>query len=103
VPTLGMAAALTKLQEAVAQGSATSSQEIGASKGNRDWKKGAAIAGAAVIVVAVSVALGLRLWSSNHNTAAVPVVAVISDKSIAVLPFTDMSDPRRAGIARSIN
>ena len=37
--------------------------------------------------------MGLHLWSRNHGTTA-PAVVAISDKSIAVLPFTDLSEKK---------
>ena len=53
-----------------------------------------------VVAVAVVIALGVggvlaaRLWQSKHGANPAPVLAAISDKSIAVLPFTDMSQKK---------
>jgi TolB-like protein/Tfp pilus assembly protein PilF len=49
----------------------------------------------AVVVVAVCAAvLAMRFWPSKHGDAQVPAVAQMSDKSIAVLPFADMSQKK---------
>jgi TolB-like protein len=94
VPKLGMPAALAKLKEAVGQGSAFPSQEIAAGKHAGGSKKRIAIAATAVVVaLGVAVGLGLYFWSSRHGAQA-PSVAVITDKSIAVLPFVDMSEKK---------
>ena len=94
VPKLGMSAALAKLKEAVGQGPKTSSQDVTASKHPGRAKKGVPIAATAVVVaLGVAVGLGLYFWSSKHGALA-PSVAVIKDKSIAVLPFVDMSEKK---------
>jgi TolB-like protein/Flp pilus assembly protein TadD len=91
VKTLGMPAALANLKEAVGQGSGVSS-ETTAGKPVVGTKKRIAIAATAVVVaLGITVALGLYFWSSKH-VAQAPSVAVITDKSIAVLPFVDMSE-----------
>jgi len=104
VPALGMSTAIAKLAEAVGQGSGVSPHAVPAGNGVGGTKKRIAIALAAVIGVSVVVALGVRLWPSNHSAEQAPAVAAsgignyapstvaISDKSIAVLPFTDMSE-----------
>ena len=50
---------------------------------------------AAVVFVAFGFAVvsGLRYWSASHNISR-PATAVIVGKSIAVLPFTDMSEKK---------
>jgi TolB-like protein len=90
VKALGMPAALNKLKEAVGQGSATSSPQ---SKNAVVSKKRIAIAATAV-VVALGIVVGLGLYSWSKHVAQAPSVAVISDKSIAVLPFVDMSEKK---------
>jgi TolB-like protein len=94
VPKLGMPAALAKLKEAVGQGPASSSQGIATGSQPGRAKKGIAIA-ATVVVVALGIAVGLGVyfWSSKHG-AHTPFVAAITDKSIAVLPFVDMSEKK---------
>jgi len=94
VPALRMPAALAKLKDAVGQGSASSSQETAAGKRAGGSKKRIAIAATAVVVaLGIAVGLGVYFWSSKHVTQA-PSVAAITDKSIAVLPFTDMSEKK---------
>jgi len=94
VRALGMPAALTKLKEAVGQGSAISSQQTAAGKRAGGAKKRIAIAATAVVIaLGIAVGLGVYFWSSKHG-AQVPAVAAITDKSIAVLPFVDMSEKK---------
>jgi TolB-like protein/predicted Zn-dependent protease len=50
------------------------------------------IAGALVLALAAAYFLVDKAWRSKHETTA--SAAVISDKSIAVLPFTDMSEKK---------
>jgi TolB-like protein/tetratricopeptide (TPR) repeat protein len=88
---LGVPAALNKLKEAVGLGSA---QVVTAGKLPGRANNRTAIAATAVVVaLGVAVALGLYFWSSKH-VAHAPSVAVITDKSIAVLPFVDMSEKK---------
>jgi TolB-like protein/Flp pilus assembly protein TadD len=91
VAALGMPAALTKLAEAVS----TSPTIPGAAPRIPEKlvrrKRRLAIAAAALVGVGVAMALSVWFWSSSHR-AQQPVVAGVSDKSIAVLPFTDMSE-----------
>jgi TolB-like protein/Flp pilus assembly protein TadD len=94
VPKLGMPAALAKLKDAVGQGSGVSSSETTAGKPVVGTKKRIAIAATAVVVaLGIAVGLGLYFWSSKH-VAQAPSVAAITDKSIAVLPFVDMSEKK---------
>ena len=91
VPTLGMHAALVQLNEAVGQDSAPSSQELVVGRHDGRARKRTAIAAAVVILVGVAVVLGLQYWSVSHQ-AAQPAAIATTDKSIAVLPFVDMSE-----------
>jgi TolB-like protein len=85
---------LAKLKEAVGHGSAASSQAVAAVKNAGGSRKPIAIAATAVVVViGIAVGLGAYFWSSKH-VAQVPAVAAITDKSIAVLPFVDMSEKK---------
>jgi TolB-like protein/Tfp pilus assembly protein PilF len=93
VPTLGMPAALTKLKEAVGQGSTTPPQAV-ANPRSGGVRKRAIIVAAAVFGVAAAGAIGLHFWPRGRGGAQVPAVIAISDKSIAVLPFVDMSEKR---------
>jgi TolB-like protein len=65
---------------------------------------------AAVFLVVAAVVVGViaRYWPSKPTGPQTPVVAAISDKSIAVLPFADMSENNDqefvgAGIAEAIS
>lgn len=105
---LGMTAALTKLTEAVGRRSATSAQPIPAGNrpvGTTSIANRMTVAAAAVIGAGVVIAVGLRHWGSSHGATQAPAIAAsnapqvnttpvapISDKSIAVLPFADMSE-----------
>jgi TolB-like protein/cytochrome c-type biogenesis protein CcmH/NrfG len=91
VPALGMPGALAKLADAVGQGSATSSPGIPVALGSPGRAKQIAIAAALIIGLGVAVALGLH-YGSSHSTAKPAAVATIAEKSIAVLPFADMSE-----------
>ena len=94
----GSAAAIAQLVGAVGQhlalGSATSPTKPNqASATHRKTAVGRRAWVIAAVVVAVLLAGGYFLdkaWRSRHETIA--STAVISDKSIAVLPFTDMSE-----------
>ena len=97
VSALGMPAALARLAEAVGQGSTTTAQAIPVGKrpvGATARGTRLIVAGAAVIGVGVLVAVGLHFWRSSHGATQVAAGAAISDKSIAVLPFADMSEKK---------
>jgi TolB-like protein/tetratricopeptide (TPR) repeat protein len=94
MPALGMPAALAQLTEAVGHGSTTAPQEIGAANHADRAKKRIAMAAALVIVLGIAAALGLYARRPNHGAAQAPAGAAIADKSIAVLPFTDMSEKK---------
>ncbi len=95
VPALGMPAALVKLKEAAGQGSAQPTplpdtrldQHAGVKP-----RRVAVWAAAVAIGVGVVVAWSVHFWSSNHNIANGPTAVAITDKSIAVLPFVDLSE-----------
>ena len=96
VPKLGMPAALAKLKEAAGPVSAVSSQTPASSQpvAHKRTTKQVAIAAAVVIVVGAVSFLGLHFWMPSHGGAQAPAVAPITDKSIAVLPFVDMSEKK---------
>jgi len=100
VPALGMPAALAKLQEAVGQGVVSSASPVPAVKPAVGTKRRMVIAAAAVVVIGVAVALGVHFWTSRPiaqapaSAANAPSSVAISDKSIAVLPFVDMSEKK---------
>jgi TolB-like protein len=91
VPKLGMPAALSKLKDAVGQGGASPSQETPMAKHASRAKQKFAIAAAVVIGVGVAGALGLHYWSSHRIAKPAELVATV-EKSVAVLPFADMSE-----------
>jgi adenylate cyclase len=94
VPKLGMAAALNKLAEAVGQGSASPSQAVPPGRRSGGVGKRVATGATAVIALCIAVALGVHFWMSNHGSAKARAVSAITDKSIAVLPFVDMSEKK---------
>jgi TolB-like protein/Flp pilus assembly protein TadD len=93
VPKLGMAAALTRLAAAVGQGSAPA-QAVPPARHSGGVGKRVAIAAAVVFGVGIVVGLGFHFWPLAHGGVQAPAVAAISDKSIAVLPFADISEKK---------
>jgi TolB-like protein/Flp pilus assembly protein TadD len=85
---------------AVASGSvflsyaATSSQAIPIGKRPEWVAKRVVVAAAIVIVFGVGGTLAIHFWPTKHGDVQAPAVSSISDKSIAVLPFTDMSQKK---------
>jgi TolB-like protein/Flp pilus assembly protein TadD len=94
VSKLGMPAALAKLEEAVGDGSAALAQQDSGGKHTGRAKKGIAVAVATIIVVGAAVALGIHFWTTKHGGAPPASAAATTDKSIAVLPFVDMSEKK---------
>jgi hypothetical protein len=104
VTALGMTAARTKLTQAVGQRLAPSSWvSPGLGTDVRDPAdrkrkpsyltiKRAVAAAVFLILAAVVVGVMVRYWPSKQKGPRMPVVEAISDKSIAVLPFVDMSE-----------
>ncbi len=107
VSALGMPAALAKLAQAVGQGSASMNGNPGLSDGGAAGRtsinqavatssvaRRAVVAAAVVIALGVGGVLAVRFWQSKHGEFNASAVAAISDKSIAVLPFADMSQKK---------
>jgi TolB-like protein len=109
VAALGMQWAMVKLVEALAQRPAAaatqtppalgSDQGSGRSAVNRAVgtsivAKRVVIAAATLIVLAVGGVLAVSFWPTMQGGSPARVVVAISDKSIAVLPFTDMSQKK---------
>jgi adenylate cyclase len=90
VPALGMPVALARLKEAVGQAPALVLQ---AAQPAGVVAKRFGVVAAILVALGVSVAAGLYYWWSNHNPAQ-PSTVAMADKSIAVLPFTDMSEKK---------
>jgi TolB-like protein len=105
VAVFGMPGALAKLTQAVGQGLAPSSwvsPRLGADAGHAADRKRkpsyltiqrAITAAVFLVVAALVVGVVARYWPSKQGGAA-PTVAALSDKSIAVLPFADMSQKK---------
>jgi TolB-like protein len=103
---LGIPAALTKLTQAVGQRLAPSSwvsPGLGTdARDPADRKRKPShltikrVVAAAVFLVIAALVVGVmvRYWPSKQGGPQAPVVAAISEKSIAVLPFTDMSEKK---------
>jgi TolB-like protein/thioredoxin-like negative regulator of GroEL len=106
VAALGVPAALTKLAQAVGQRLAPASwvsPGLGADvRDPADQKRKPSYltikrgVTAAMLLVAAAVVVGVmtRYWPSKQGVSPAPAAAAISDKSIAVLPFTDMSEKK---------
>jgi TolB-like protein len=94
VPALGMPAALARLAEAIGQGAqGTTLVKPGmASAGKRSPP--IVVAALVLALVGVAVALGVHYWSAKPRSTQSVAVAPIADKSIAVLPFVDMSEKK---------
>jgi TolB-like protein len=106
VAALGMPAALEKLLEAVGQGRVGSASAAGAAftptAAVPHGRSGRVVlAGVGLVIVGVSVAMGVHFWSTRHRALQPTAVAeagaggaskAVSDKSIAVLPFVDLSE-----------
>jgi TolB-like protein len=90
VPALGMSSALANLGEAVGQGSAQTEVADADFLGRRKRRRLA-------VVAAVGLGVGIAAISGvylTHKAAQPAATVAVADKSIAVLPFTDMSEKR---------
>jgi hypothetical protein len=96
VPAQGMPAALAKLETAIGQESSrgNAADRTDASEPAQGAAGRAKLVSIAALVIGVGVAaaVGVHFWWSSSHKAAQPAAVVISDKSIAVLPFVDMSE-----------
>jgi TolB-like protein/Tfp pilus assembly protein PilF len=105
VAALGMPAALTKLTQAVGQrlspsswvspGLGTDVRDPAERRRKPSYLTIKRLVATAVFLVVAALIVGvmLRYWPSKQAPQA-PVVAAITDKSIAVLPFADMSEKK---------
>jgi len=102
---LGMPAALAKLAQAVGRALSAPSQtnpvletglgDSGTPTATRPvGVKRMALAAVSLIALVAAVTLGVHFWPTKRGDAQAPTVAAISEKSIAVLPFTDMSQKK---------
>jgi TolB-like protein/Flp pilus assembly protein TadD len=98
VRALGMPAALAKLAEAVGQGlgqTVAADPAASAKPLKRTGGRAKLIVGASVVIsVGLAVALGVHFWSQSHRAAQPAAAVAITDKSVAVLPFVDMSEKK---------
>jgi TolB-like protein/tetratricopeptide (TPR) repeat protein len=96
VPTLGMPTALLKLVNAVGQGRAALAAPIAASKPVWRNRNRIAIAAAILIGVCGAAAVISHWWRPKHSAAQMTAIGSMTavDKSIAVLPFVDMSEKK---------
>jgi TolB-like protein len=98
MPALGMQAALGKIADVIRAGPAMGTSTIARGDASQVRKrpglasKRVLLPAAIMIVLATAIGVAVRFWPSNHGDAHAPAVAQISDKSIAVLPFADMSE-----------
>ena len=96
VPAIGMPAALAKLAQAAGHGSGqtVAAVHVGSAKPfEGTGGRAKLIVGASVVIsVGVAVALGVHFWSQSHKAAQSAPAVAVTDKSIAVLPFVDMSE-----------
>jgi TolB-like protein/Flp pilus assembly protein TadD len=94
-PKLGMPAALARLREAMGRVSTVTppvAAPIPRPGGIR--KRAVIVVAATVIGVGAAVAIGVHFWPQSRGRAQSPAVVGITDKSIAVLPFSDMSEKK---------
>jgi TolB-like protein/Flp pilus assembly protein TadD len=96
VPSLGIPAALDKLKEALTNASGSLVETLTNSRpvAHERIRKPAITAALVALAAVAAVGLGLYLWLMSHHAARTAVVADQTDKSIAVLPFTDMSEKK---------
>jgi TolB-like protein len=93
---LGMPAAFAKLAEAVGQGlgpTVAADPLAPAEPPKRTAGRAKLLVGSSVVIsVGLAGALGTHFWSQSHQAAPPAATVAITDKSIAVLPFVDMSE-----------
>jgi TolB-like protein len=106
VAALGMPAALTKLTQAVGQRLSPSSwvspglgsdvRDPADRKRKPSYLTIKRLVATAVFLVVAAIVVGVvvRYWPSKQEAPQAPVVAAITDKAIAVLPFADMSEKK---------
>ena len=95
VPALGMKVALARLTDAIATGSTISASPSTPETNSPKRTVRSAVAVAVILVVVGAVLVGgWRTWTGNRHASQQLAVNTISDKSIAVLPFVDMSEKK---------
>jgi len=93
VPKLGMPAALAKLAVAVGSASTATAGAPALAKPVAKMRR-LLIAVALAVGVGIASVLGVHFWSAHYGGTKAPASAAISDTSIAVLPFSDLSEKR---------
>jgi TolB-like protein len=93
-PALGMPAALSRLVEAVGQEPPNSTRENPVRHHAGGSTRRVVITAAIIVCVTAAAALGIHFWPVTRHVALPAVVAPTADNSIAVLPFTDMSEKK---------
>lgn len=94
VPALGIEAALAKVAEAVGGSSPSPVIPTSNSIAHKRIAKRAVMVFAILIGLGAALAAGFRFWPWGRSTPQQLAVSTISDRSIAVLPFADMSEKK---------
>ncbi len=93
VPKLGHAGGVGELNGGGGAGVGDFAASSAESSCRLELEKRVALAAAVLVAIGVAVGLGWHSWSLSHN-AAQPATVAMADKSIAVLPFADMSEKK---------
>jgi TolB-like protein/Tfp pilus assembly protein PilF len=93
LPNLGMPAAIAKLKEAVGHVPIASPQSLPSRRPGGIGKR-VVVTAAVIIGLGAVVAFGVHFWPLIHSGAQTLAVTAIHEKSIAVLPFVDMSEKK---------
>ncbi len=91
VPAIGMPAALAKLKEAVGQGAAQTEVSDADFPGRRKRRRLAVVA---ALGLGVGIAAISGVYFLAHKAPQPAATVAVADKSIAVLPFVDMSEKK---------
>jgi len=94
VPAMGMSDALAKLAQAVGHEFTPTVHGDSATHGGGGRQRRITIAAAILVCVGAAAALGIHFRSMNHPAEQPATAAAMIDKSIAVLPFADMSEKK---------
>lgn len=94
VPALGMPAALVKLVDAMGRRRDAPAQQNAPIRQSGRRKHRIAVVTAIFVALCCAAGEGVRWWSSKHQPVQPVAADTAVDKSIAVLPFVDMSEKR---------
>jgi TolB-like protein/tetratricopeptide (TPR) repeat protein len=92
VPGLGMPVALAKLMDGVGHGETGPTYRL--SRAVSSTTRNRVVIAVVLTVACFAAAASLYWWSSSRNQASSPTAATQIEKSIAVLPFVDMSEKK---------